>query len=584
MADGTANIFHIAPPQGPEKGGNSVTIVGSGFTASRFAACRFGESVAHARYISETEIECIAPKSAVAHSVVEISLTSDGSDWTSSSYTYRYLPMLQIYDISPPRLPTDVPHTIHITGENFQYPSEMTCKLGSTISSKALVISNDALKCFIPPIHQPGKATLDILDDGGHSMVELSLDTSVMFYDPIYFRISPSFGSIVGGTVVTVFLDSAISISADLWRNYAQLMCRFSLINESPIVIDTAVVPLNDTLLSCVTPNVTNASPNDDDHIYTTMSLISRGMSLPVSFSFPFMFKKIPAVKSLIPSLGKGTLVRVTGDGPGIWLNSSLLTCAFGEEEGEARWVAPLVVDGIAPAPYHVSTIVTVSENGIDTSDSTEVFSFHPDPVVTSVEPSFGLSLNDTIVTLLGNGFSGRDAPMCGFVVRNDKTSVHTTKVEGRVISETIMECLISLNTLAPSEYACMASNNGGIEWGLAGARFRSVLPPSIISLTPTSGIESAFGSVAVSGNNLAIEGSQHTHCVLLDHAGSQMGTSLAEIVNSTLVNCPIQCPSYNKTAMYSLAVSLNGMDQVHTSSMASFWCCFTGLILTTSS
>ena len=563
----TFSIATIVPSQGPERGGNPVTIFGSGFAASSLAVCRFGESTARARYISEEEIECIAPKSAGAPSVVDVSLTLASPDWTSSSQSYVYLPMLRIYDMSPPRLPTNVPHHVQIFGESFQYPSELMCKLGDLLQVEAVVIGNHEMTCFLPPIHQPGDITLDIVDQGGYSMLENSLDTSIVFYDPVHFRIAPSFGSVIGGTVVT-----ASSISNDWWRNDPQVMCRFVITNEPSLVIDTAAMPLNGTLLSCVTPNVTNIRSNDDDHIYAAVSLVSRGLSLPLSLTFPFMFKKLPAVKSSHPTIGKaGTLVRVTGDSSGIWLNSSLLACVFGQEKTKAIWIAPSVVDCIAPVSHNVSTIVTVTDNGGDTSESNSMFSFYPDPVVTSVEPRFGLSLDEVVVTLFGNGFSSRDVPACGFVVGNDTKNVLMAK--GRAINETAMECLVPSNTLAPSNYRCVASNNGGIDWGLAGVNFRFIHPPSIISLSPQSGIASAFSSVAVSGTNLVIEQSQHTHCILFDHAGSQMGSGLAEQLNDTLLNCPVQCPSSNTTAMYSLAVSLSNVDQAHTSSMASFWC-----------
>ena len=202
-------------------------------------------------------------------------------------------------------------------------------------------------------------------------------------------------------------------------------MCRFSLRNEPSSIIDMMAMPLNDTLLSCVSPNVTNVWSTDDDYFYSTMSLISRGSSLPVSLSFPFMFKKLPAVKSISPCIGSsegGTLVRVTGDGPGIWLNSSLLTCYFGEEKGEAKWIVPLVVDCITPAYQNISeTMIFVSDNGVDLTESEATFSFHPDPLVTSMEPCFGLALNDTIVTLIGNGFSGREAPVCIFLEKHGR-------------------------------------------------------------------------------------------------------------------------------------------------------------------
>ena len=152
----------------------------------------------------------------------------------------------------------------------------------------------------------------------------------------------------------------------------------------------------------------------------------------------------------------------------------------------------------------------------------------------------------------------------CAFFLKN---------TAGTYFNETAMECHTASSMLAPSKYVCKVSNNGGIEWGSAGAHYNSIRYPSIVSLTPQSGVEATSTYVAVLGTDMAVEGSQHTYCVLFDHAGSQIGSSLAERVNDTLVNCPVECPNHNTTTTYSLGISLNAVGQVHSSSMHTFWC-----------
>ena len=57
-------ISHIDPPYGPETGGNLVALYGSDFTPNQFTACRFGDIVMQAYFVSEeSKFECSAPKS-----------------------------------------------------------------------------------------------------------------------------------------------------------------------------------------------------------------------------------------------------------------------------------------------------------------------------------------------------------------------------------------------------------------------------------------------------------------------------------------------------------------------------------------
>ena len=133
-----------------------MTIVESGSTANRLTACTFGDIVGSACYTSESSVECIA-LIVFAHSVVDVTLTidGDGSDWASpsQSHTYGYVLILQIYEMSQSILPMDVPYAVNIKRKSFGYPSELMCKLGSAISSKAIILDGNSSEFFIPPIH-----------------------------------------------------------------------------------------------------------------------------------------------------------------------------------------------------------------------------------------------------------------------------------------------------------------------------------------------------------------------------------------------------------------------------------------------
>ncbi|KAL7555309.1 hypothetical protein ACHAWF_019001 [Thalassiosira exigua] len=571
-------ISRIIPWSGPARGGNTVIIVGSGFGSNEVAGignavCRFGATSTPALSVSEESIECQAPEH-IAHSVVEVTVRIDGVDASSSS-TYSYLPMLQIDAITPNALPTSVPTVVHCSGENFLYPSELLCKLGTTVVSKAVVLNDNSLKCYIPPIHEPGAMSFDIVSEGGESMLEISSD--IEFYDPAEFRITPPFGSNVGGTLISAPFDRAPTIDS-------KLFCRFLLKDSGTVVtltghhpvpstIDVVAILQKDNLLSCTTPNVTSVWPADDDHMYAEVSVISPSdgedheSSLPLSSSFMFLFKALPAIGSISPRVGQtngGTTVRVTGRGPGSWLNSTLLTCYFGAEKAKAVWIGPLFVDCISPGPRNVSeVVVTVSDNKLDFAKSEATFSFRSVPYVTSLESHFGLASHRNAVTLIGTGFSRLDKPMCRFRPEHNNGAV---EVMATFLNDTAMTCHVLLES---GEYQVHASNNGGLEWSPSDAQFIAVNRPSIVSLSPPTGTEGESMVVGVFGDALTV-GLQNTHCHLLDSSGALLGSSVAEAVNKTLVICPIECPIQNITSKYYLGISVDNADL---SSKHEFWC-----------
>lgn len=83
------------------------------------------------------------------------------------------------------------------------------------------------------------------------------------------------------------------------------------------------------------------------DYELATVNLVSRESNLPVSSSSLFFFKSVPRIKSITSKVGRiegGTLVGVDGQGRGVWLNSTLLACYFGDIRSRARLISPTSV------------------------------------------------------------------------------------------------------------------------------------------------------------------------------------------------------------------------------------------------
>ena len=442
--------INIHPSFGPESGGNTVIISGSGFKANSSAVCRFGEdSTTSGKFVSD-ELECIAPP-VVNHLVVNMSLTIDGVEWTSSSphQTYTYLPMLRINEIRPSSMQIDLPQQVMITGDNFEYmPSQLMCKLGQTIISNVTRVDDSSVTCFIPPVYQPGEVALDIVTEDGTSMLEPESTNTTKFHTPIDYSIFPSFADMTGGTNVIITNNN---LSED---SFKQLICRFNLNNDASI--DVVATKLSDTRHSCITPNVIDWSI-DDYPIYATLSLVSEESHT----SIPFMFKTTPVIESIIPNVGSfngNTLVRVRSSSS-MWINSTLLTCLFGEQEVRAVFISAKTVDCFSP-PGNGTVAVRVSDNNnINLPESNQIYyTFHDEPYVSLVTPDVGLASDNNVIKLIGSGFADRMESYC---MLQDISSGSTHQVKGSFINKTVMECYIGSDVLPPSQYVCRASNNG---------------------------------------------------------------------------------------------------------------------------
>jgi len=555
-------LINIHPSFGPESGGNTVIINGSGFKANSSIACQFGDSSTPAKFVSDESLECIAPP-VVNHLVVNVSLTIDGFE--SSSQTYTYLPMLRINKIRPSSMQSDEPHQVMITGDNFEYmPSHLMCKLGQTIISNVTRADETSVTCFIPPVYQPGEVTLDIVtEEDGTSMLEPKSNNTIKFHTPIDYSIFPSFADMTGGTNVIITNNNLLEDAPSL------LTCRFNLNNDTSI--DVVAIHLSNTRYSCVTPEMSDWS-TDDHPIYATLSLVSEESHT----SIPFMFKTTPIIESINPSIGSvngNTLVRVRSSSS-MWVNSTLLTCLFGEQEVRAIFVSANTVDCVSPLGRGTATVKVSDNNNINLPESNQIYYFHDEPYVSSVMPDFGLVSVNNVITFIGSGYSDRMESSC---MLQNIVSGSTYQVKGSFINETAMECFVGSEDLPPSQYVCRASNNGGIEYGgfnaTAPVYYTSLATPTITSIDPSSGLSGEPINVTVLGTDLSSLGSTSspTYCVLLDHYGLRVSSSLAEIQSDTVVRCSIHCPSGNSTTKYSLGISLGGVDQVHSSS--SFWC-----------
>eukprot|EP01082_Thalassiosira_pseudonana_P015648 g14586.t1 g14586 contig9:2207264-2209303(+) len=237
-----------------------------------------------------------------------------------------------------------------------------------------------------------------------------------------------------------------------------------------------------------------------------------------------------------------------TQDVPATCINATMCSCtspAMGKDYAspmKATWISATAIDCISPASrnWQDAVTVSVSDNGVDWAESESTFHFAGDPIVTDVSPNHIFASDKSTLFLTGNGYLDEDEPLCLF---RDENDYHLTSVKGIVVSESTVECQVSANILAaPSEYRVLFSNNGGVETGESFAHLKVLSTISVNLITPQSGTSNDTSSISVFGDNLAVDGLP-SFCVLVDPENEVRGTSLATVVNETMVDCEITCP-----------------------------------------
>jgi len=145
-------LFDTNPREGPVKGGTKVICVGSNFRDTKNITCKFNETVVPGKFISQSEIECIAPPT-TRSGFVPLSISME-LDMYSPPLQYLYYddPVIDyIYPICGP----EYGYTqITVKGNNFvdMGHDKVLCVFNKTIFTNATIMDFETIKCDSPPV------------------------------------------------------------------------------------------------------------------------------------------------------------------------------------------------------------------------------------------------------------------------------------------------------------------------------------------------------------------------------------------------------------------------------------------------
>ncbi|MFA4861033.1 IPT/TIG domain-containing protein [Methanoregula sp.] len=290
-------ITGLSPSGGPVKGGTVVTITGSGFTGTKDVLFG-GKSVTGINIINDSQLTVITPQHPEERVLISI-LTAEGvpghmEPFTQFQYAYEESPLPRLSTISPSSGSTRG-GTVRLTGSGFTGTKEVL--FGNQSGVVLDIVDDSHLSLFAPFSWYPGSVPVTVRNAHGSAG---SLDPVILYtYEyplPELTNISPSSGSVAGGTAVTITGSGFTGITnVQFGENSA-----------------TGLNVINNWELTILTP------PSSDGIVAVSVSNpagTGRSSGAATMFHYEVPVPKLTGISPPAGSMDGGTVVTLTGSG-----------------------------------------------------------------------------------------------------------------------------------------------------------------------------------------------------------------------------------------------------------------------------
>ena len=444
----TPVITSVSPAQGPEVGGTAVTITGENLTGATYVL--FGATPAASFTAnSDTQILAVTPPGTGA---VSISVTTAGGTATAAD-AYTYAPMPTISSLTPTAGPEAGGTTLTITGTGFTY----TMAVAIDGSEAAFTVISDTEITAVTPAASAGTVDVEVITAGGTA-------TAVGAYSyvlgPSISAVFPNAGPEAGGVAVTIVGMNFSTATNVTFGGIAATS--FMVDSETQITATTpaGVAGLADVVVATAGGTATAANA--------------------------YAYVSVPTIASVSPAAGQevgGTIVTVTGTN---FTGATAVT--FGGTPATSFTVSSATqIQATAPAGTGTVDVAVATAGGEATSAG--AYTYVPAPTIASVSPTAGSEAGGTLVTITGTGLSGATSVTFGATPATSFTVSSATQIQA--------------TAPAGTGTVDVAVATAGGEATSAGA-YTYVPVPTIISISPTSGLEAGGTAVTIIGTYLA--------------------------------------------------------------------------------
>jgi len=250
-------VTSISPTAGPDGGGTTVTITGTGFI--NVVGVSFGPTAAANTVNSTTQITATAP---AGSGTVDVTVsTGAGTSATSSADQYTYIPVPTVTSVSPANGRTAGGTTVTIGGTNLN--GATTVSFGGV---SAAIISDTATSITATtPAHASGTVDVTVTTPAGGTSATSAADQFTYFAPPTVVSISPNAGQTAGGVTVTII---GTNFTGATGVNFGSNPATFTVNSTSQITATSPAASAGVVDVTVMTPGGRSATSASDQFTY----------------------------------------------------------------------------------------------------------------------------------------------------------------------------------------------------------------------------------------------------------------------------------------------------------------------------
>jgi subtilisin family serine protease len=588
-------VTKVEPSSGPEAGGTTVTIKGSGFLKG--ATVKIGSSATSVEVLSETEIK--AKTAAHAAGAQEVVVSDEGGSSTGGP-AYTYVAPPTVISIEPTSGTTLGGTSVTIKGKGFLKGSTVT--IGSAATSVVVVSATEitattaagaagpdevivsdtngtssagpkytyvapAMVEGVTPNQGPtaGGTSVKIKGKGflkgstvtigsAASEVKVVTEEEITAKTPAGLGaqevvVSDEGGSSTGGPAYTyVAPPTVISIepTSGTTLGGAQVTIKGSgFVSGATVTIGgaaTEVVVVTDTEITAKTA----AHAEGEDPVVVTDTGGTSSGSVKYTYIAPVL--PAPTVQKVETDHGGtegGTTVTITGTN---FENSEgaakVNAVSFGSTPASGFTVnSDSSISAIAPPGATGAVDVTVTTpSGTSATSSADQFTYTPAPVVSSVSPAYGPVASGTSMTVTGSGFTS--ATQVYFGSQPAKALTVNSRSSITAVSPAGSDSTGWVHVTVAAGSATSATSNAD----------QFVYAPTITSVLPTSGPVTGGTPVTITGTGFTSDGGMSA---ILVGGGGQL--SSFQVVSDTTITGVMPAEATDERLAVSLVGETNG-------------------------
>lgn len=445
----------------------AISIRGSFFRPTEAISCLFSGSAGtpgttssktQARWFSASQVTCDVPFGAAGS--LNVYVSNNGVDRNDASFavvTIEPAPLVRGFTL--PIASSMGGSTIEVVGEQFRASVRYVCQFGSQISV-ATFVADSLLQC-VAPAHSPGAVEFSVLTNDVYiSSVDALGGVLTVLYvaEPRVSLVEPHFGSIAGGTLVTVTV-------------------RDSVLHVDRCVFDDVVVRathVHKNSVSCVTPPRGRASAVQL-RLNTTYGVASPDF---VAFSYDAAAAAVSVLPQYGPSHG-GTTITITGFN---FHDDFTLQCVFicpdsvERNTVVARFVLPTQVTCASPICEAGNAHITVVHGNSEPAFWVQ-YTFVGELTVDAVSPLFVSTTGSVAIVVTGRGFFEADSLSCGLF--DDHSTI---VIRARYDAPNAVTCVVPPH--APGPVSVRISVTPTV-WSQSSGRISYVADVRVLGVTP---------------------------------------------------------------------------------------------------